>query len=302
MKLGVSTYSLVRAIRSGEMSVLDVIQWIAAQGGEHVEIVPLGFELIGNDALIQAVREKAETVGIAISSYCIGADFVKEGEAYEAEIERVQREVDVVHALGAKLMRFDVAGWRPPTDRCTIMDFERDLPKMVEACRRVADYAAQFGITTTVENHGYYVNGSDRVIRLIEGVDRPHYRMTLDTGNFWCVDEDPVVAVKKCAQYAAMVHLKDFYHRRVRRFAVELAGSRGPDASHTPPGWFPTSSGNLLRGAIVGDGDIDLLESIAAIKKSGYDGYVSIEFEGHEECKEGTKIGLDNARRMWQAV
>jgi len=40
MKLGVSTYSLVDKIVSRQMSVLDVIEWIAKQGGEHVEIVP----------------------------------------------------------------------------------------------------------------------------------------------------------------------------------------------------------------------------------------------------------------------
>ena len=52
----------------------------------------------------------------------------------------------------------------------------------------------------------------------------------------------------------------------------------------------------------MGDGDIDLWESIATIKHSGYDGYISIEFEGQEECRSGTRIGLENARRIWDAV
>lgn len=59
MKLGVSTYSLLPAIRSGEMSVLDAIQWIADNGGEHVEIVPFGFQLVDNPSLTDEVREKA---------------------------------------------------------------------------------------------------------------------------------------------------------------------------------------------------------------------------------------------------
>ncbi len=33
MKLGVSTYSLMNAIKTGEMTVLDVIDWIAELGG-----------------------------------------------------------------------------------------------------------------------------------------------------------------------------------------------------------------------------------------------------------------------------
>lgn len=298
MKLGVSTYSLLNALRSGEMTVLDVIQWIADHGGEHVEIVPFGFTLVDNPDLIDAVRNKAEEVGIDISNYAILADFLKDDkEAFEAEIERVKREVDVAHRLGVKLMRHDVASFRRPLEKSTIIDFERELPRMVEACRRIADYAAQYGITTTVENHGFFVNGSDRVIRLIHEVDRPNYRMTLDTGNFWCMDEDPVVGAKKTISYAVMVHLKDFYHRRARSFAREGELFRCDSGT-----WFKTYSGDLLRGAIVGDGDIDLFEVMAVIKHSGYDGYISIEFEGQEECRAGTRIGLENARRIWDAV
>lgn len=298
MKLGVSTYSLVNAIRSGEMTVFDVIQWIADHGGEHVEIVPFGFQLIDNDKLTDEVREKAAAVGIEISNYAILADLLKEdAEELEAEVIRVMREVDVAHRLGVKLMRHDVAAFRRPLEQSTVVHFGKLLPRMAEACRRIADHAAQYGIVTTVENHGFFVNGSDRVISLIEAVDRPNYRMTLDTGNFWCVDEDPVVGVKKSIEYAVMVHLKDFYHRRARSFAREGELFRCDSGT-----WFKTYCGDLLRGAIVGDGDIDLLEIMATIKSSGYDGYVSIEFEGLEDCTTGTRIGLENARRMWDAV
>ena len=121
MKLGVSTYSLVSAIRSGEMSVLDAIQWIVDHGGEHVEIVPFGFQLVDNPALTDAVREKAAAVGIDISNYAILADLLKEEpDAYEAEIARVMKEVDVAHRLGVKYMRHDVsaspASFRPKLD------------------------------------------------------------------------------------------------------------------------------------------------------------------------------------------
>ena len=248
MKLGVSTYSLVSAIRSGEMSVLDAIQWIADHGGEHVEIVPFGFQLVDNPALTDAVREKAAAVGIDISNYAILADLLKEEpDAYEAEIARVMKEVDVAHRLGVKYMRHDVSAFRRPFDQNSIIDFERELPRMVEACRRIADYAAEFGITTTVENHGFFVNGSDRVIRLIHAVDRPNYRMTLDTGNFWCMDEDPVVGTKKTIEYAVMVHLKDFYHRKSRSFAGEGELFRCDSGT-----WFKTYTRQSPQGSHCG--------------------------------------------------
>jgi sugar phosphate isomerase/epimerase len=39
-------------------------------------------------------------------------------------------------------------------------------------------------------------------------------------------------------------------------------------------------SGNWLRGAIVGHGDIAMPQVLRAVKESGYDDYISIEFEG----------------------
>lgn len=288
MKLGMSSYSLIGAMRTGEMTILDVIQWTADHGGEHIEIVPIGFTLDDNPGLVEDIVNKADEVGIDISNYAIGANFLAESEAaLAAEIGRVKKEVDVANQLGVKLMRHDIA-YRPPSD-ISIRNFEQDLPQLVDACREIADYALQYGITTSIENHGFHVQASDRVQRVIELVDRPNFRTTLDTGNFLCVDENPITAVQKNLPYASMVHMKDFYVR--------------PGHSYDPgEGWFRSAGGAYLRGAVTGQGDIDMEEIIRLVKHSGYDGYISIEFEGMEESKTGAKISLDNVRRLWDGI
>jgi inosose dehydratase len=287
VKIGLSTYSLFRAIKSKEMDVLEAIQWIADNGGEHVEIVPMGFDLEDNPDLIDAIRERAQEIGIGISNYAIGANFItQDQDAYEKEVERVMKQVDIAHQLGVKSMRHDVA-WRPIPET-GIMNFETDLPQLVTACQRIADYAAGHGITTNVENHGYYVQASDRVQRLVELVNRPNFKTILDVGNFMCADEDPVISVKKNLPYTSMIHLKDFYLR--------------PSRQNPGEGWFQTAGGNYLRGAIVGQGDMDMRTILGLVKESGYDGYFSLEFEGMEDCILGSKIGLDNARRLWEEV
>ena len=87
MKIGLSTYSMLPAIQSGEKSVLDVVQWVADNGGEHVEIVPFGYQLADNDALIEDIRFKADDVGVQLSSYSILANLIQDNEeAYENEI------------------------------------------------------------------------------------------------------------------------------------------------------------------------------------------------------------------------
>lgn len=38
------------------------------------------------------------------------------------------------------------------------------------------------------------------------------------------------------------------------------------------------------------------------VKESGYDGYLSLEFEGMEDCRTGVKIGLENIKRIWDEL
>ncbi|TJY42929.1 sugar phosphate isomerase/epimerase [Cohnella pontilimi] len=282
MKFGVSSYSLHNAMVNNEMTILDVIDYIAQIGGEHVEIVPLNFTLHDNPRLVEQIRERASRAGIEISNYAIGANFAELGEAeYEAEIARVIKEVDVAHALGVKRMRHDVAS----SSDLSIRHFLEELPRLAEACRRIADHAAGYGITTSVENHGFFIQASDRVQALIHAVDRSNFRTTLDIGNFICVDESSVVGVKNNLPYASMVHIKDFYIR--------------PSYLNPGEGWFRSSNGTYLRGAVAGQGDLDMRQILRLIRESGYDGYVSLEFEGAEDCRWGARVGLDNVKRLW---
>lgn len=286
MKFGVSSYSLSRAITAGEMTVLDVIDWIAGEGGEHIEIVPVGFDLTKDQALTGQIRQKAASAGIDVSNYAIGASFLQEDPAeVKAEIERVKRHVDIAAELGVRLMRHDVAQKRPPAD-LSLSTYEADLPRLIEACQEIADYAKPYGITTSVENHGYYIQSSERVYRLVKGVGRDNFRTTVDIGNFLCADEDPVVAVKRNLEIASIIHLKDFYRRRP---AVDLG-----------EGWIHTPGGYYLRGAIFGHGDVDCYEIMGMIHESGYEGYLSLEFEGWEECRRGTSTGFKLVRQIWE--
>ncbi|MNX98141.1 Inosose dehydratase [compost metagenome] len=285
MKLGISSYSLYQALAAGEMDILEVMEWTRAIGAQHIEIVPIGYDFSEKPELEDQIREKAAALNLDISNYAIGANFITATEEeYEAEIQRVISEVDRVHRLGAKLMRHDVAS---RTDT-SILRFNEDLERISRACQRIADYAKPYGITTSAENHGYYVQASDRIQALIHAVDRPNFKTTLDVGNFVCVDENPVTAVRSNIPYASMVHVKDFYIR---------PGSRNPGE-----GWFRSAGGAYLRGAIAGQGDLDLYEILRIVKSSGYDGYISIEYEGMEDCRLGTRIAFENVARIWDEV
>jgi sugar phosphate isomerase/epimerase len=287
MKIGLSTYSLLNAMKAGEMTVLDIPQWIRDNGGEHMEIVPYGFTLVDQPELVDALMAKVEEAGIELSNYSMPANFVQETEeAFEAEMTRVKQHVDVAARMGIPHLRHDVTAFTLPPEKTKLAYFEESFPQIIEGSRRIADYAAAFGITTTIENHGFCVQSSERVQRVLRAVGRPNFKTTLDIGNFMCVDEMPLIGVQENLPYAALIHMKDFYFRPY-------------DQDPGDGVWFRTTHGNYLRGAIVGHGDIEMRRIVKWIKASGFDGYITVEFEGMEPCMIGSRIGMDNVRRLW---
>ena len=108
----------------------------------------------------------------------------------------------------------------------------------------------------------------------------------VDLGNFMCADEDPNFAVGVLAGYARHVHAKDFY----RKPGTEI----NPGA-----GWFRSRAGNYLKGTIVGHGDARAAQSLGVLKRAGYDGWISVEFEGMEDNLTGLRIGRENVLRFW---
>jgi len=247
MKVGLSTYSMVKALRSEELTLAETITWAAEQGAEHVEIVPIGFTM--SEKTLSELDEGVATTELRLSNYAISGNFLTDSrEAFEEEVLRLQGEVDVAARLGIARMRHDVA-WKPAAES-SIAIFENALTQLVEGCQRVADYAALKGIVTSVENHGFLVQHSDRVLRLVQAVDRANFQITLDVGNFWCVDEDPYAAVQKCLPYVSMIHIKDFYARR---------SQQSPGT-----GWFASAGGRYLRGAMIGHGDLPLQDIFRA--------------------------------------
>lgn len=290
MKVGLSSYSLAQALSDGRLTILEAIDWVAEQGGAHMEIVPHGFSVVENPGLAAEIKERAAEKGVELSAYCMSANFIQDSEeAFYAEVERIKAHVDIVNYMGIKMMRHDLTAFSMKPEEISIHYFEEHLKEMVLGSKIIADHAKQYGITTTIENHGFNVQASDRVQRVLRGVNRGNFKTILDIGNFLCVDEDPLVGVRKNLPYAATVHFKDFY---VRPF-YEKPGE-GP--------WIQTANGNYLRGAIVGHGDLPIREIIRLLKTEGYDGYLVVEFEGMEDCFEGSRIGMNNVKRLWNEV
>ncbi len=283
MKIGISSYCFHRNFISGAMSLDDLIDWVSASPAEHLElaVVPnaplVSPEMSADD--IASVRRRANDGNVELSGLAVGADLslADDGER-EREIQRICQYVDLAAELGIPRLRHDVVPHAGHSGDDLPL-FEEVLPRIVSACKEVTTYAAARGVVTCLENHGRFVQSSHRVRRIVHAVDDPNFGTLLDIGNFVGVDEDPYVGVFENLPYAVGIHLKDFYVR-----------------SEDPGGhWGRTRAGRYIRAAIFGQGDIDTRGIISLIKESGFDGYVSLEFEGWEDIDRACNAGLEHA-------
>lgn len=287
MKISVSSYSFSQYIREGKMTQLDCVARAKEMGFDAIEFIDIDgapdYEMQLENA--RKIKAEADRIGIVINAYTIGANLYQEtDEAQEKEIERLCRQVDIAAVLGVPVMRHDVC--YALGKQGAARSFDLMLPRIAAAARRVTAYAAEKGIRTCSENHGYIAQDSDRVERLFNAVAHDNYGLLVDVGNFICVDEDPVHAVSRVAPYAIHVHVKDMLIRQ------EPIG----------PVRAMTRGGNFFCGCVVGEGDVPVRRCLRVLQRAGYDGYISIEFEGQEDCIRGIARGRENLLGMLQEL
>ncbi len=118
-------------------------------------------------------------------------------------------------------------------------------PAMLEAIRSVTRAAEQIGVTLVLENHnhGGFVQTADDALRIFAAVPSPALGLLLDTGNY----VDGLASIRRTAHLARHVHAK---FRRV--------GADGRDAL------------------------VDHAAAVAELRKAGYQGCLSVEYEGEE--------------------
>lgn len=288
MKLSVSTYSLLKWRTEQSKTLEDTIDFIADTGVPGIEFSGLDDKVAPNPVRrATRLRNRAEKRGLKVVSYCVGAEFLVTPDKQRAAVALLKQQVDVAAALGVPSMRHDVTrGFGDYNKDLKIPhnSYPAVLKTIVPAIREIADYAATKGLKTTLENHGFYMQNSKVVEKLLKTVNHPNFALTMDMGNFLCVNEDPVKAVARLAKYAVMIHAKDFHVR--------------PKGTVPQVGWFKTPTEIALRGAVAGHGVVDIPAQLRLLKKAKYTGYLSLEFEGIEEPTKAVPWGLEYLRQQ----
>jgi sugar phosphate isomerase/epimerase len=280
MKIGVSSYCFQRLYKEGQFTLFDAIDYARKTGFDAIEFTaltpPAGRSL---EDFAGETGRAVQQAGLEVSCYAVGADFLAGSNGdIKQETERVKGCVDIAKIMGAPILGHDAAWGLKDTTKARSW---RDAIRLISpAIREVTEYAAALGMRTMTENHGYFIQDSARMEELVLAVNHPNYGLLADMGNFMCADETSVNALAAVIPYAFHIHAKDFLWK---------SGAEGaPDNS-----WFPTRAGNYLRGTILGHGVVSAGQCIQFIKKSGYEGTISLEFEGPEEPLEAVRRGYE---------
>ena len=283
MKIGVSSYSFTKYVKETKCdyhAICDIAKGIGFDGIEFINLNRL-IACPGDDEMKAAldIKEYCAKIGLEIVAYTVDANFLADDLA--AEMTRLRACVDVAAAMGAPVMRHDAA-WNPrPKFRYGYKDAIAEIAPNI---RELTEYAMSRGVKTCTENHGRFIQDAERVKELIETVNHPNYGWLIDMGNFMGVDGDIIASVRLAAPYAFHVHAKDNLYK--------------PGTEIAPEGWSRTRGGNYLRATVPGHGVVPIQQCINIVKDAGYNGYVSLEFEGWEDNLQALKSGYAYLRKL----
>ncbi len=150
-----------------------------------------------------------------------------------------------------------VGGVEPPRDGFTEDD---GYAWSVEAFRAAAHYAGRRGAVLVLENHWGLTGTPEGVMRIVEETGSPWLKVVLDTGNFVHLP-DQYAAMAQLLPHLALVHAKTY------------AG-----------------------GGFMLDIELDYKQIASLLREAGYNGWLSIEFEGKAHPNEGIPAGVAELR------
>lgn len=245
LKLGVASYSYNKYLADGSMTIEDFID-------EAFELDVDGVEL--NQLYFKPEAEKIKTIkrilleyGLDISCITVDNNFCKPdvGER-EKEIDFVKKWIDATVTLGSPIMRIN-AGW-PPNGVSEDEAFEMS----VKCIKDSVEYAEQYGLMIAVENHGGITSTAEQVLKLVRTVDSDWFRVNLDLGNF---RERIYESIEAVMPYTVHIHAK------IYDLTLE---------------WYGLSSYWIEK-------KLDYRKIMEIIAKHGYNGYLSLEYEGKDD-------------------
>lgn len=205
-KISLNTYSFNAPLRSGKITLSDVIDFCAAQGFEAVDLTGYyfpGYPVVPPDEYIYHLKRKAHQLGIAISGTGIRTDFVDADKTVRAkDVELTKKWIEVSAKLGAPVIRI-FSGKTVPAN----VSRETATGWVMEEINACVEYGKQHGVIIAVQNHNDFIKTADQTIDLIKAVNSEWFGLVLDTGSF--TTNEPYSEITKVIPYAVNWQIKE---------------------------------------------------------------------------------------------
>lgn len=271
--IGVSTYSFWRFREDSRIDIPTCIDQAAEMGFDAVELLLIQMRDEDNSYL-QSIKRRAFVNGLALCGMSTHQGFVTpDSEERQRNVDLTIHQIELAYKLGIPTIRVNTGRWGTSTNFDELMankgiepplqgySDEDAYPWVIDSLAACLGTAEQCGVVLGLENHWGLGRTPEGVLRIVDAIDSPWLKVTLDTGNFL---EDPYEKLEMLASKAVLVQAKTYY-----------GGGT----------WYTL--------------DLDYDRIAAMLKRHDYRGYVSLEYEGREDYRTAIPKSLALLRKAF---
>ena len=233
------------------------------------------------DAAISRLRERMESVGLAMPMMCYSPDFTQPDAAARArEVEAQRRVIEVTAQLGGGLCRV-LSGQRRPE-----ISIDDGVKYAAECIASLIPDAERHGVVLILENHykdGYwdfpeFAQKREVFLQLLDAIPRsPWFGVNYDPSNAIVAGDDPLQLLDDVKDRVVSMHASDRYFEGGTLADLQQLGAHQGYAS-------------ILKHGIIGRGLNDYDAIFSTLKRAGFNGWISIE-DGNDPA-----VGMEHLR------
>ena len=220
------------------------------------------------DAAISRLRERMESIGLAMPMMCYSPDFTQPDAAARArEVEAQRRVIEVTAQLGGGLCRV-LSGQRRPE-----ISIDDGVKYAAECIASLIPDAERHGVVLILENHykdGYwdfpeFAQKREVFLQLLDAIPRsPWFGVNYDPSNAIVAGDDPLQLLDDVKDRVVSMHASDRYFEGGTLADLQRLGAHQGYAS-------------ILKHGIIGRGLNDYDAIFSTLKRAGFNGWISIE-------------------------
>lgn len=273
LRFGVSTYSFWQ-FRKEPSPIEDCIDQAAQMGFDGVEILQVQMGDNQSNTRLQRLKRQAHSLGLALMGFSTHQGFVHpEKTKRNDNIAKTLNSIDTAYRLGIPTMRVNTGRWGTSKDFDELMANKGIEPRLpgysdadafgwvIEAFEQILPRAEECGVVLGLENHWGLGRTAEGVMRIVEAINSPWLRVTLDTGNFL---EDSKKQMERLAPQCCLVQAKTYD-----------GGGK----------WYSL--------------DIDYPWVAALLRRHHYQGWISLEFEGKADPQTAIPASLQRLKEAF---